>query len=70
VPELTPADVLPGRSGVRAQAVGRDGALIDDFVVERTERALHVRNAPSPAATACLAIAAHVADEAGDTPFE
>ena len=70
VPELTPADVLPGRSGVRAQAVGRDGALIDDFVFERTERALHVRNAPSPAATACLAIAAHVADEAGDTPFE
>jgi len=69
VPELTPADVLPGRSGVRAQAVGRDGALIDDFVFERTERALHVRNAPSPAATACLAIAAHVADEAGDTPF-
>jgi L-2-hydroxyglutarate oxidase LhgO len=55
---------------VRAQAVGRDGALIDDFVFERTERALHVRNAPSPAATACLAIAAHVADEAGDTPFE
>jgi (S)-2-hydroxyglutarate dehydrogenase len=70
VPELTPADVLPGRSGVRAQAVGRDGSLIDDFVFERTEWALHVRNAPSPAATACLAIAAHVADEAGDTPFE
>ena len=70
VPELTAADVLPGRSGVRAQAVGRDGALIDDFVFERTERALHVRNAPSPAATACFAIAAHVAGEAGDTPFE
>jgi len=69
VPELTAADVLPGRSGVRAQAVGRDGALIDDFVFERTERALHVRNAPSPAATACFAIAAHVAGEAGDTPF-
>lgn len=70
VPELAPVDVLPGRSGVRAQAVGRDGSLIDDFVFERTERALHVRNAPSPAATACLAIAAHVANEAGDTPFE
>ena len=70
MPELTAADVLPGRSGVRAQAVGRDGALIDDFVFERTERALHVRNAPSPAATACFAIAAHVAGEAGDTPFE
>jgi len=70
VPELTAADLLPGRSGVRAQAVGRDGALIDDFVFERTERALHVRNAPSPAATACFAIAAHIAGEAGDTPFE
>ena len=69
VPELTAADLLPGRSGVRAQAVGRDGALIDDFVFERTERALHVRNAPSPAATACFAIAAHIAGEAGDTPF-
>jgi len=70
VPDLEPGDVLPGPSGVRAQALGRDGALVDDFVFERTERALHVRNAPSPAATACLAIAAHVADEAGDTPFE
>lgn len=64
VPELRPGDVLPGPSGVRAQAVGRDGRLVDDFVFSHTERALHVRNAPSPAATSSLAIARHVADEA------
>jgi 2-hydroxyglutarate dehydrogenase len=64
VPELQPGDVLPGPAGVRAQAVGRDGRLVDDFVFSHTERALHVRNAPSPAATSSLAIARHVADEA------
>jgi L-2-hydroxyglutarate oxidase LhgO len=64
VPALTVADVLPGPAGVRAQAVGRDGGLVDDFIFEQTERALHVRNAPSPAATSSLAIARHVADEA------
>ena len=47
----------PGRAGVRAQAVGRDGALVDDFPFAETGRALHVLNAPSPAATASLAIA-------------
>jgi 2-hydroxyglutarate dehydrogenase len=62
IPELTPDDVLPGPAGVRAQAVGRDGSLIDDFVVSETERALHVRNAPSPAATASLALARLIAD--------
>jgi 2-hydroxyglutarate dehydrogenase len=64
VPELRPADVVPGPFGVRAQALGRDGALLDDFAFEATERALHVRNAPSPAATSALAIARHVADRA------
>jgi (S)-2-hydroxyglutarate dehydrogenase len=64
VPELRPADVEPGLAGVRAQALGRDGGLIDDFLFSVTERALHVRNAPSPAATASLAIARHVADKA------
>jgi (S)-2-hydroxyglutarate dehydrogenase len=64
VPELTADDVRPGPAGVRAQAVGRDGRLVDDFVFSNTERALHVRNAPSPAATSSLAIARHVADEA------
>ena len=64
VPELEAGDAERAWSGVRAQAVGRDGRLIDDFAFSRTERALHVRNAPSPAATAALAIARHVADEA------
>lgn len=64
VPELDPSDVQPAFAGVRAQAIGRDGRLIDDFLFSRTERALHVRNAPSPGATASLAIARHVADEA------
>jgi len=64
VPELQVGDVEPAFAGVRAQALGRDGKLVDDFVFSRTERALHVRNAPSPAATSSLAIARHVADEA------
>jgi L-2-hydroxyglutarate oxidase len=64
VPALRSGDVVPGPSGVRAQAVARDGALVDDFVFSATARALHVRNAPSPAATSCLAIARLVADRA------
>jgi 2-hydroxyglutarate dehydrogenase len=64
VPELRAGDVLPGIAGVRAQAVGRDGRLIDDFVFSQTEHALHVRNAPSPGATSSLAIASHVVDQA------
>jgi L-2-hydroxyglutarate oxidase len=64
VPELHTADVEPAFAGVRAQALGRDGRLVDDFVFSATDRALHVRNAPSPAATSSLAIARHVADEA------
>jgi (S)-2-hydroxyglutarate dehydrogenase len=64
VPELEVGDVEPSFAGVRAQALGRDGKLVDDFVFSHTERALHVRNAPSPAATSSLAIARHVADEA------
>ena len=62
LPELKPDDVLPGPAGVRAQALGRDGSLVDDFVVSETERALHVRNAPSPAATSSLALARLIAD--------
>jgi (S)-2-hydroxyglutarate dehydrogenase len=64
VPELRPGDLVPGHAGVRGQAVARDGTLIDDFVVSRTERALHLRNAPSPAATSCLALARLIADRA------
>jgi L-2-hydroxyglutarate oxidase len=67
VPSLSPGDVLPGPAGIRAQALGRDGRLVDDFVVSRTERALHVRNAPSPAATSSLALARLIADEADGT---
>jgi len=64
VPELTARDLLKGPSGIRAQALDRDGRLVDDFVVHRTERALHVRNAPSPAATSSLALARLIAAEA------
>jgi 2-hydroxyglutarate dehydrogenase len=63
VPELEAEDFEPAFTGVRAQAVGRDGQLVDDFAFSRTERALHVRNAPSPAATSSLAIARVVADD-------
>ncbi len=62
VPELSEAE--PSFAGVRAQAVARNGRLLDDFAFSRTPRALHVRNAPSPAATSALAIARLVADEA------
>lgn len=64
VPELTAGDVEPGAgpSGVRAQALSRDGALVDDFLLSEAGGALHVRNAPSPAATSALALATLVAD--------
>ncbi len=64
VPELSPADFDGGFAGRRAQALGRDGKLVDDFVVSETERALHVRNAPSPAATSSFALARLIADRA------
>ncbi|KAK1894498.1 L-2-hydroxyglutarate dehydrogenase mitochondrial [Dissostichus eleginoides] len=68
IPELSLSDVLRGPAGVRAQALDRDGNLVDDFVFdggvgEVGSRVLHVRNAPSPAATSSLAIAEMVADE-------
>ncbi|HET8672798.1 MAG TPA: hypothetical protein VFL87_04120, partial [Thermoleophilaceae bacterium] len=62
VPELTLDDVQPGHFGIRAQALGRDGSLVDDFVFAETGRVLHVRNAPSPGATASLAIAREIVD--------
>jgi L-2-hydroxyglutarate oxidase LhgO len=64
VPDVRGDDLLPGPSGVRAQAVAGDGGLVDDFLVARTGRTLHVRNAPSPAATSSLAIGALIADRA------
>jgi L-2-hydroxyglutarate oxidase len=69
VPEITASDIVPGPAGVRAQALARDGRLVDDFVLSATERALHVRNAPSPAATSSLAIARLIVDQAGDDLF-
>lgn len=62
LPDLTPDDLLPGPTGVRAQALGRDGRMLDDFVLRPEGRVLHVLNAPSPAATASLAIARAVVD--------
>jgi 2-hydroxyglutarate dehydrogenase len=62
VPELQPGDVERAWSGARAQAVGRDGTLYDDFAFSETESTLHVRNAPSPAATSSMAIARLIAD--------
>jgi L-2-hydroxyglutarate oxidase len=63
VPELTVADVVPGPSGVRAQSVAFNGALVDDFQVDVDgPRLMHVRNAPSPGATSSLAIAAMIVD--------
>ena len=61
VPDLRADDLVPAPAGVRAQAVGRDGALLDDFVIEETASAVNVVNAPSPAATASLEIGRLVA---------
>jgi (S)-2-hydroxyglutarate dehydrogenase len=60
VPDLTKADLVRAGSGVRAQALHRDGRLVDDFVIDHRPRVTLVRNAPSPAATASLAIADHI----------
>ena len=57
------ADLTPYPSGVRAQAIAPDGTIIDDFLFIRSNRCLHVGNAPSPAATSCIPIARHIADE-------
>ena len=56
LPEIRESDLIPGGAGVRAQAVSASGALIDDFVLEQSRNAIHVLNAPSPGATASLAI--------------
>ena len=65
IPNITKKDLTPRNAGVRAQAVGKEGSLIDDFVFERKEQSLHVLNAPSPAATASLAIGEHIVREIG-----
>ena len=62
VPGIGPDDVVRGRCGIRAQAVDRDGSMVDDFRIHRTGGVTSIRNAPSPAATSSLAIAEHVVD--------
>ena len=64
VPEVTEDDCVDGPSGVRAQALGADGALVDDFIVQTSDRIFHVRNAPSPAATSSQAIGRAIVDKA------
>jgi len=64
VPEITADDLTPGGAGVRAQAVRRDGTLVDDFAIAEDVRMVHVLNAPSPAATASLAIGEEIAARA------
>ena len=67
LPEITGADLVPGGAGVRAQAVARDGSLLDDFSILRGRNAVHVLNAPSPGATSSLAIGEHIVDLAMET---
>jgi L-2-hydroxyglutarate oxidase len=63
IPEIRPEHLAPGGAGVRAQAMTPAGDLIQDFHIVRGENALHVLNAPSPAATASLAIGEYVAEQ-------
>ncbi|MGA2224620.1 MAG: L-2-hydroxyglutarate oxidase [Syntrophobacteraceae bacterium] len=65
LPSISKDDLEPGGAGVRAQALGHDGKLLDDFVIQQTEKMIHVLNAPSPAATSSLAIAKHIVTSAG-----
>jgi L-2-hydroxyglutarate oxidase len=69
IPSLAEQDVVRAGAGVRAQAVGPDGKLVDDFHILETEKQIHVLNAPSPAATASLSIGNHIA-ELATTRFE
>lgn len=62
MPEIQENDLMPGGAGVRAQALRRDGSLIDDFDIVKKGNIVHVRNAPSPAATSCLSIGRKIAN--------
>lgn len=64
VPEIRSEQIVPAPAGVRAQAVNRDGSMVDDFQILEAEGVVHVLNAPSPAATASLNIGRHVAEQA------
>jgi len=63
LPEIQESDLVPGGAGVRAQACDRQGNLIDDFNILRKENIIHVRNAPSPAATSCLSIGQYITNQ-------
>jgi len=63
IPEVQAEDLVPTHAGVRAQALTKDGGLVDDFLLVRGERAIHVCNAPSPAATASLAIGEAIGEQ-------
>ena len=66
VPEIREDDLVPAEAGVRAQALKGDGSLVDDFLIVEGERSVHVLNAPSPAATACIPIGESVAERAAN----
>jgi L-2-hydroxyglutarate oxidase len=61
VPEIEEGDLEKGGAGVRAQAVNKNGNLVDDFLITETKNVVNVLNAPSPAATSSLAIGEHIA---------
>ncbi len=63
IPEVTATDLIPTHAGVRAQALQADGKLVDDFLIVPDENALHILNAPSPAATASLEIGRSIAQQ-------
>lgn len=64
LPEIRESDLVPGGAGVRAQAVSASGALVDDFVIKQSRNAIHILNAPSPGATASLAIGRQICEMA------
>ncbi len=63
IPEVQEEDLVPGGAGVRAQAIRPDGSLVEDFMIVRGPHAIHVCNAPSPAATASLEIGRVIAEQ-------
>ena len=63
LPSLKRDDIVNGRSGVRAMALDKNGKMIDDFKIVKKNNNLHVLNAPSPAATACLSIGIQIMEE-------
>jgi L-2-hydroxyglutarate oxidase len=67
VPAVQERDLAPGGAGVRAQAVGRDGTMLDDFSIWQTADAIHVLNAPSPGATSSISIGEHIVGLAAET---